>query len=154
MLAGFLAVVDADLRLEQQLLHVAADGDAEIGHVLGLVIGEDALAPVGDLEHSGHREPVHRLADDRLADEPALRKALPQGLARFARLQTGSLFHEHPGELVLGHQAVLEQEDSEAVVGERQGDGLQAAFDQVDLAVLFIVSDLKDACTRVLGEEL
>ena len=49
---------------------------------------------------------------------------------------------------------MLEQEDSEAVVGERQGDGLQAAFDQVDLAVLFIVSDLKDACTRVLGEEL
>ena len=68
-----LALVDAPVGVQEQLLHVALDRDLEVRHLLGLVVDEHAVPPVGELEHLVQGLPAHDLADALLAREPLSR---------------------------------------------------------------------------------
>ena len=153
-LARALALVDAPVGVEQQLLHVALDGDLEARHLLGLVVDEDAVLPVGQLEHLVERLPAHDLADPGFAREALLDQALAERLELLLVVGERRVLDEGLGELLLAEAAGLDQARAQLLVGDRQGDAFHAAVDEVDEAVLLEVADLEHAGGGVLRKEL
>ena len=151
---ALLAFVDAPVRVEQQRLHVTLDRDLEVGHLLGLVVDEDAVLPVGELEHLVEGLSPHDLADPGLAGESHLDEALPQRRELLLIVRECRVLHQRLRELLLREAAGLDEARAQFLVGDGQGDRFDLPLDQVDEPVLFEVADLEHAGGGVLREEL
>ena len=83
-----------------------------------------------------------------------LDEALAERLELLLVVREAGVFHERLGELLLGEAAGLDEARAELLVGDRQGDGLDAPVHEVDEAVLLEVADLEHAGGGALREEL
>ena len=125
-----------------------------IWNVLGLVVEEEAVPPVGQLEDLVQRLPIHDLTDPRLAGEPLLDQALTERRELLLVVREFRFPHEDLGQLLLAEAAGLDQAGAQLLVRDRQRDTLHAALDEIDEAVLFEVAHFEHAAGDVLRQEL